>query len=79
MEIAKLMQGTKLQKEVVSESLENPEVMYREADRIYEKYNSWNYTVLWKNADRYVAETINCDFRDIEKSFVCMLNQVVIF
>lgn len=40
MEIAKLMQGTKLQKEVVSEFLENPEVMYREADRIYEKYNS---------------------------------------
>lgn len=34
------MQGTKLQKEIVSEFLENPEVMYREADRIYEKYNS---------------------------------------
>lgn len=33
------MQGTKLQKEIVAEFLENPEAMYREAERIYEKYN----------------------------------------
>lgn len=34
------MQGTKLQKEVVAEFLENPEAIYREAEAIYEKYNS---------------------------------------
>lgn len=34
------MQGTKLQKEIVAEFLENPEAMYREAERIYEKYDS---------------------------------------
>lgn len=27
-----------------------------------------------KNTDRYVDETINCDFTDIEKSSVSMLN-----
>lgn len=34
------MQGTKLQKEIVTEFLENPEAMYKEAERIYEKYSS---------------------------------------
>lgn len=28
-------------------------------------------------ADSYVNETINCNFTDIEKSFVSMLNQEV--
>ena len=36
------MKGTKLQKEIVEEFLENPELIYKEADAIYEKYDSWN-------------------------------------
>ena len=32
------MQGTKLQKEIVKEFLRDPELMYEEAEEIYEKY-----------------------------------------
>ena len=36
------MKGTKLQKKIVEEFLQNPELIYKEADAIYEKYDSWN-------------------------------------
>lgn len=34
------MQGTKLQKEIVSEFLQNPDSIYKEAEEIYKKYNN---------------------------------------
>lgn len=36
------LQGTKLQKEVVQEYLENPAKLYAEADEIYKRYDKWN-------------------------------------
>ena len=33
------MQGTKLQKEVVKEFLQNPELMYAKAEKIYKRYS----------------------------------------
>lgn len=33
------MQGTKLQKEIVKEFLQDPWEMYKEAEEIYKKYN----------------------------------------
>ncbi|MDE6640257.1 MAG: class I SAM-dependent methyltransferase [Acetatifactor sp.] len=66
------MQGTKLQKEIVQEYLNNPDKITAEAEQIYEKYGKNNMTISYynQNADQYFRDTVDVDMSECCDRFI---------